>query len=187
MAGATPLWPCGNSLLFGPRSARKRCKYGGFRQPCGHERYFPERQRAPALWTWGCSVRLGRPAHSVRGRMRRTAQRRLPLSLSWRMKAPDLTGRVERVRLHGAAVGCCLTFELRLPARHAALGRQRRMSLRPCCRPRAACLVGSPLERGVRHQLRPPTDRVRHCAPPVPHRRAHLCSTDRCSSAARLW
>ena len=48
-----------------------------------------------------------------------------------------------------------LTFELRRPARHAALGRQRKMSLRPRGRPRVACLVGSPLERGVRRHFLP--------------------------------
>ena len=56
--------------------------------------------------------------------------------------------------LHGVSF-CCLTFELTRPVRKAALGRQPRMSLRPGCRPRAACLAGSRVERGVRH-LPPP-------------------------------
>jgi hypothetical protein len=43
-----------------------------------------------------------------------------------------------------------LTFELSRPARQDALARQRKMSLRPRCRAKAACLAGSALERGVR-------------------------------------
>jgi hypothetical protein len=44
-----------------------------------------------------------------------------------------------------------LTFELRRPARQDAFGRQPTMgACDPGCRPKAACLVGSPLERGVR-------------------------------------
>ena len=46
-----------------------------------------------------------------------------------------------------------LAFELRRPARQATLGRQRKMSLRPRCRPRVACLVGSALERGDRRHV----------------------------------
>jgi hypothetical protein len=48
---------------------------------------------------------------------------------------------------------CGLTFELRRPARHDALGPRRTMEPATALRgPRAACLVGSPLERGVRPQ-----------------------------------
>jgi hypothetical protein len=47
----------------------------------------------------------------------------------------------------------CLTFELRRPARRAALGPRRTMEPATALRgPRAARLVGSPLERGVRQQ-----------------------------------
>ena len=53
-----------------------------------------------------------------------------------------------------AGIWCGLTFELRRPTRQDALGRQPTMSLRPGCRPRAACLGGSPLERGVRPHSR---------------------------------
>jgi hypothetical protein len=57
------------------------------------------------------------------------------------------TGRVVQV------VGCLrrLTFELRRPARRAALAPRRTMELATALRgARVARLVGSPLERGVR-------------------------------------
>jgi hypothetical protein len=56
-----------------------------------------------------------------------------------------------------------LTFELRRPARQDAFGRQPTMgACDPGCRPKAACLVGSPLERGVRPHAEPPLTWPRH-------------------------
>ena len=55
--------------------------------------------------------------------------------------------------LHGISF-CCLTFELRRPTRQDALGRQQTIYISGCCRPKAACLGGSPLERGVRPHSR---------------------------------
>ena len=51
--------------------------------------------------------------------------------------------------LHGLPF-CCLTFELRRPTRRGALARHWTICAADRCRAKAARLVGSPLERGVR-------------------------------------
>jgi hypothetical protein len=65
-------------------------------------------------------------------------------------------------RLHGVPL-CCLTFELRRPARRDALAPRRTMEPASALRgARAARRVGSPLERGVRPHADSPLTLPRH-------------------------
>jgi hypothetical protein len=67
---------------------------------------------------------------------------------------------------HQMSAFCGLTFELRRPARCAALAPRRTMEPATALRgPRAARLVGSPLERGVRQQCSHAYGELTHLQP----------------------
>ena len=154
MKGAAPLAAPRRPRLFGPRSAQETVQV---LRPTAAQllrRALPEaNERARSVCGQG-EPAVQRLEHGRHSRSQPCLRlRRAPHDRSRRCRFVAVQAHGEAVLPAGALHGlssCGLTFELRRPARHAALGRQRTMSLRRRGRPRVACLAGSPLERGVR-------------------------------------